>query len=188
MKNWNQTISSLDSKHFFFNIQNKTFQFMIFTLANDHQVWPWPSTYLNKFIKWTTVPNKIILKSMHKCRSYGPHKHSFWPFYHLTFKCDLDLQPTWTNVSNGISTPRGQQLCQYILKSMHKCTSHGPDKSRCMDLMHTHTHTLSKAATAISRSPQVGSTKMRIGLLRKDLLNRAPFKTNSAVLANTLQD
>ena len=33
---------------------------------------------------------KIILKSMHICRSYGPEK-----LIYLTFKCgDLDLQPT----------------------------------------------------------------------------------------------
>ena len=32
------------------------------------------------------------------------------------------------NVSNGTSPPQGQQLCKIILKSMHKCTSYGPDK------------------------------------------------------------
>ena len=32
---------------------------------------------------------KIILKSMHICRSYGPQK-----LIYVTFKCDLDLQPT----------------------------------------------------------------------------------------------
>ena len=32
---------------------------------------------------------KIILKSMHKCRSYGPEK-----LIYVTFKCDLDLQLT----------------------------------------------------------------------------------------------
>ena len=48
---------------------------------------------------------------------------NFWPFSHLTFKCDLDLQPTWTNISNGTSTPWGEHLCQIILKSMHKCRS-----------------------------------------------------------------
>ena len=42
--------------------------------------------------------------TMHKCSSYGPDKLNLWPFYHLTFKCDLDLQPIWTNVSNGTST------------------------------------------------------------------------------------
>ena len=32
---------------------------------------------------------KIILKSMHICRSYGPEKLTY-----VTHKCDLDLQPT----------------------------------------------------------------------------------------------
>ena len=32
------------------------------------------------------------------------------------------------NVSNGTSPPRGQQLRKIILKSMHKCTSYGPEK------------------------------------------------------------
>ena len=32
---------------------------------------------------------KTILKSMHICRSYGPEK-----LIYVTFKCDLDLQPT----------------------------------------------------------------------------------------------
>ena len=33
---------------------------------------------------------KIIFKSTHKCRSYGPSKLNLWSFYNLTFKCDLD--------------------------------------------------------------------------------------------------
>ena len=42
----------------------------------------------------TTTPQgdhlcKIILKSMHRYRSYGPDK-----LINVTFKCDLDLQPT----------------------------------------------------------------------------------------------
>ena len=50
--------------------------------------------------------------------------------YHLTFKCDLDLQPTQTNVSNGTTTPQGKYLtvCKLILKSMHKYRSYGLDK------------------------------------------------------------
>ena len=32
--------------------------------------------------------------TMHKCTSYGAGKLYLLPFYHLTFKCDLDLQPT----------------------------------------------------------------------------------------------
>ena len=33
------------------------------------------------------------------------------------------------NVSKGTSPPQGQQLCHIVLKSMHYCTSYGPDKS-----------------------------------------------------------
>ena len=57
---------------------------------------------------------------MHKCRSYGPNKLNLLPFYHLTFKWDLDLQPTSTNNSNGTSTLQGKQLSQIILKSMYR--------------------------------------------------------------------
>ena len=81
----------------------------------------------------TTTPQgehlcKIILKSMHKCRNYGSDKLNLRPFYHLTFKCDLKFQPTGTNVSNGTTTPKGEQLCQIILKSMYKCRSYGLEK------------------------------------------------------------
>ena len=34
------------------------------------------------------------------------------------------------NVSNGTSSPLGQQLSKIILKSMHKCTSYGPEKHK----------------------------------------------------------
>ena len=34
---------------------------------------------------------------MHKYRSYDPNKFNLLRFYHLTFKCDLDLQPTRAN-------------------------------------------------------------------------------------------
>ena len=57
---------------------------------------------------------------MHKCSSYGLELN-LWPFYHLTFKCDLDFQPSWINTSN-------EQLCQIILKSKNKCRSYNPDK------------------------------------------------------------
>ena len=71
---------------------------------------------------------QIILKSIYKCRSYGPDKLNFLPFYHLTFKCDIDLLPISGNVSNGIATLQGEQVCQIILKFIYKCRSHGPDK------------------------------------------------------------
>ena len=67
---------------------------------------------------------------------------------HVSDHLDLYLAPvTLTfnlpkNVSNGTSHPQGQQLCQIVLKSMHFCTSYGPDKSgrthRCTDAR-THT-------------------------------------------------
>ena len=71
---------------------------------------------------------KIIFKSTHKCRSYGPDKLNLLPFYHLTFKSDLDLQPTQAEVSNGTTTPQGEHLCKTILKFIHKCRSYGLDK------------------------------------------------------------
>ena len=50
-------------------------------------------------------------------------KLNFWPFYVWHLKCDLDLKPIWTNVSNSSVTPKGEQLCQIILKSMRKWRS-----------------------------------------------------------------
>ena len=79
---------------------------------------------------------KFFMKSMHKCKSYGQHKLNSWPFYHLTFKCDLDLKPSWKNVSNGISTHQGEQLCQIILKSMHRCESYGPENFNSWPVYH----------------------------------------------------
>ena len=97
---------------------------------------------------WTNVSNgtatpqeeqlcQIILKSMHKC-SYGTDKLNLLPFYHLTFKSDLDLPHTWINVSNGTATPQGKQLCQIILKPMHNCRSYGWDKRNICDLQVWH--------------------------------------------------
>ena len=72
---------------------------------------------------------KIILKSMHKCTSYGYRTSSIYDNF------DLYLTPvTLTfNLPKKVSTlctspPQGQQLCQIALKSMHKCTSYGTDK------------------------------------------------------------
>ena len=44
-------------------------------LSFDLQVWPWPSTYVNKCFKWHNYSSRrklcqIILKSMHKCRRW----------------------------------------------------------------------------------------------------------------------
>ena len=102
---------------------------------------------------------QIILKTIHKCRNYGPNKLNLWSFYHLTFTCDLDLQPTWTNVSNGISASQGEHMCHINLKFMHKWRSYGPGKSRwtdgCTHNARTHIHR-TEVATTMSRSPQAG--------------------------------
>ena len=90
-------------------------------------MWPWPLIYLNKVSNEQLC--QIILISMHKCRSYGPDKLNVWPFYHLTFKCDLDLQLSGANVSN-------EQLCQISLNSMHKCKNYGMDKLNLWPFYH----------------------------------------------------
>ena len=55
-----------------------------------------------------------------------------WSNAPLTFKCDHELQPTLTNISDATSTHQGEQLCQIILIFMHKCRSYGQDKYRRM--------------------------------------------------------
>ena len=76
----------------------------------------------------TTTPQgerlyKIILKSMHKCGSYGLDNLIYM---YVTFKCDIDLQPTYMQKCfKGTSPPHGQQLRQIVLKSIHKCRSYG---------------------------------------------------------------
>ena len=72
---------------------------------------------------------KLFWNPCIKFISYSLDKLKLWPFSHLTFKCDLDLQPTWTKVSN-------EQLCQIILKSMHKCTGYGSDKLNLWPFYH----------------------------------------------------
>ena len=65
---------------------------------------PKPICLFNFFEDWGIT--------MHKCGSYGPDKINLRPFYHLTFKCDLDLEPMRTNVSNGTTIPEGVHLCK----------------------------------------------------------------------------
>ena len=65
------------------------------------------------------------------------------------------------NVLNGTSS-QGQQLCQMVLKSMHYCTSYGPDKFGLMhEQMHgcTHIHQ-TKIVTTMSRLPASGLDKI----------------------------
>ena len=92
-----------------FNLPEKMFQRALFLLEDNNCA-------------------KLFLKSMHKYTSYAPDKFNIWPFWPLFDPCDRDLQPTWKNVSNGTFSPRGQQQCKVILKSVHKCASYAPDK------------------------------------------------------------
>ena len=100
---------------------------------------------------WGQQLCKIILKSMLKCTSYAPDKLNtcIWPFWPIFDPCDLDLQPTYKNVSNGTTSTQRQKLCQIVLKSMHYCTSYGPDKSARMP-GRTHIH-WTKIVTTMSR-------------------------------------
>ena len=107
-------------------------------LSFDLQGWPWLSTWINVSNGiFTPQLQQIILKSMHKCRSYGPDKFNLWPFYNLTFKFDLDLQPTRPNVSNGTFAPQGKQLCRIIFKSMHKCRCYVPEQLNLWPFSHS---------------------------------------------------
>ena len=65
-------------------------------------------------------------------------------------------------VSNDTSPPHGQQLCQIVLKSMHYCSSYGPDKSGRTHgaLTHGRTHIhRTKIVTTMSRLPASGLDK-----------------------------
>ena len=99
---------------------------------------------------------------MHKCASYSLDKINLSPFYHLTYKCDPDLQPIWPNVSNGTSTPQGQQLCHIFLQSTHKCTSYSLDKSEQMRTctMHACMHIQRTETVPMSCSLQASWTEM----------------------------
>ena len=64
---------------------------------------------------------------MHKCRRYGLDKLSLWPFYHLTFKCDLDLQPEQM-FRMTLLLLKENNCAKLFLKSMHIYRSYGLDK------------------------------------------------------------
>ena len=94
--------------------------------------WPWPFNYLKNVSNGTSPPRGQQLRKSfwNPCINVQVMARTSSTYDHF----DLYLTPaTLTfnlpkNVSNGISPPRGQQMCKIILKSMHKCTSYGPDK------------------------------------------------------------
>ena len=100
---------------------------LVYVTIIDTDVWPHSGsnlghgcTHEEQILRGKSMPNmrqvpSTLLKYKHK-----HNKLNLRPIYQLTFKCDLDLQPTRTIVSNGTSAPPGEQLCQIILNSMHK--------------------------------------------------------------------
>ena len=69
------------------------------------------------------------------------------------------------NVSNGTSPPQRQQLCQIVLKSMHFCSSYGPDKSgQTHGCMHIHRTTI---VTTMSRLPTSWLNKNQNGFIQE---------------------
>ena len=114
-----------------FNLPEKLFQMVLFFLKGNNcaklfwnpcinvQVMLRPAQYM-----YLTILNFIW--------SLWP-----WPSTHLE------------NVSTGTSPFQGQQLCQIVLKSMHFCTSYGPDK---LGRTHGRTHIHgTKIVTTMSR-------------------------------------
>ena len=90
---------------------------------------------------------------------------SVYDYFIIWPSCDLDIQPTWTNVSNGTSTCQGKQLCQIILKFMHKCRLMArtiPDGRTDTRTHNTRTHIhRTEVVTTLSRAPQADSTKIQ---------------------------
>ena len=83
--------------------------------------------------------------------SYGPDKLNLRPFYHLTFKSDLDFQPTSTNVSNALLLFNCAKLFRNPCVNVQVMTRTNLDGS----MQAQHTHTEMKLLTTMSRSQQV---------------------------------
>ena len=84
-------------------------------LSFDLQVWPWPSTYQANVSNGTTTLqgeylSKTILKSKHKCRSYGPDKLIYDQF--IIWPSSVTLTFNYLKkVSNDTTPPQEQKLC-----------------------------------------------------------------------------
>ena len=57
-------------------------------------------------------------------RTSSIHVHDYFDLYFTPVTLTFNLPK---NVSNGTSPPQGYKRCQIVLKSLHKCTSYGPD-------------------------------------------------------------
>ena len=79
-----------------FNLPEKIFQMALLLFEDNNCAKPFWNQYIN-------VQVMALTSSLHK-----------WPFWQLFDPCDLDLQPTWKNVSNCTSPLRGQQPCNFF--------------------------------------------------------------------------
>ena len=135
-------------------------------------LWPWPSTYLKKCFKWhfsssraTTVPTCFEIHALlYKLWSWQIRRdaRTHWRMHiHqtkiVTTMSRLPASGLDKTVSNGTSPPQRQQLCHTVSKSMHYCTSYGPDKSGRMHGC-THIHR-TKIVTTMSCLPASGLDK-----------------------------
>lgn len=59
---------------------------------------------------------QVILKTHYKWQSYGPYKQIYSNFWHLTSKCDLDLEDIHTIPSHDTPSHDDEQMHQDILK------------------------------------------------------------------------
>ena len=90
------------------------------------------------------MPNYFEIPVYSPQRSYGLTCSIFDHFLIRPSSVTLTLNLPETNVSNDTATPQGKQLCHIILKSMHKCTSYGPDKLKLMTILYHLTFNLSE--------------------------------------------
>ena len=126
-------------------------------------LWPWPSNIPEKIFQmaflllegnncaklfWNPCINVQVMLWTSSIHVYD-HFYLYLTPVTLTFNLPK-------NVSNDTSPSQGQQLCQIVLKSMHYCTSYGPDKCGWTH-GRTHIHRTKIVTTAcMSRLPASG--------------------------------
>ena len=72
---------------------------------------------------------QIILKSMHKCRSYGPDKLSIDHFIIQPSSVTLTFNLTYQMFHMALLHLKENNVPNYFeIHALHKCRSYGPDK------------------------------------------------------------
>ena len=94
-----------------FNLGEKMFKMALFLFESNKTA----KLFSNQWVKCT-----IML------RTSSIHVYDHFDIYLTPVTLTLNLSK---NVPNNTSPHQGQQLCQIVFKSMHYCTSYGPDKS-----------------------------------------------------------